>query len=87
MGLPALAFYQAGEVLDGKNYFGSRTGIFDYHADLVKVNPTSSIAVRSIQALQAEKLFLLGQNGQYIFSILASYPFNDAYPNKSRIGY
>ena len=63
--LPILAIFQAGEVRDGKTYFGKNIGAFDYHADLVKVTPSSDHPAPSIQALQGEKLFLLGENAQY----------------------
>lgn len=63
--LPVLAIVQAGEVRDGKTYFGKNTGAFDYHADLVKVTPSSDHPAPSIQALRGEQLFLLGENAQY----------------------
>jgi hypothetical protein len=63
--LPVLAILQAGEVHDGKTYFGKNIGAFDYHADLVLVTPSSDNPAPSIQALREEALFLLGENAQY----------------------
>lgn len=64
--LPTLAFFQASQVLDGKEYFGHNLGAFDYRADLVEVNSTSPHPAPSIQSLTKKKLFLLGQNAQYV---------------------
>lgn len=63
--LPILAVVQAGQVLDGKTYFGNNTGAFDYHADLVMITSSSNNLAPSIRTLQGEKLFLLGENAQY----------------------
>ena len=62
--LPALAFIQAGDVIHGKAYIGNSTGIFEYHADKVKIYAVSSNAAPGIQAVRAQKLFLLGRNAQ-----------------------
>jgi hypothetical protein len=71
--LPALAFVQAGQVLDGKTYFGHNIGAFGYRADPVQVRPTSSHPPPSIQVLTTKKLFLLGQNAQYVILYSSSY--------------
>jgi hypothetical protein len=63
--LPALAFIQSGEVLDGHEYFASNTGIFDYGVNLVNVRPAATNSTPEIQSLAKEKLFLLGENAQY----------------------
>lgn len=63
--LPVLAFIQANEVRNGNPYFGNEAGVFDYHADLVKVTPISNQPAPSINALRGEELFLLGENSQY----------------------
>jgi len=71
--LPVLAILQAGEVHDGKTYFGKNIGAFDYHADLVNVTPSSDNPAPSIQALREKVYFLLGENAQY--AVLYS-PYN-----------
>ncbi len=70
--LPVLAIVQSDEVRDGNSYFGSSTGAFDYHADLVEVTPSSDHPAPSIQALRGEKLLLLGENAQYAVLYLPS---------------
>jgi hypothetical protein len=63
--LPTLAFIQAGEVINGKSYFGNDTGIFEYHADKVRVYPVSPKVNPGISAvLRAPNLYLLGENAQ-----------------------
>lgn len=62
--LPAFAFIQAGDITYGKTYIGNNTGVFEYRADEVKVYVISPNAALGIQAVQAQKLFLLGINAQ-----------------------
>jgi hypothetical protein len=64
--LPALAFFQASEVLSGKEYFGNGLGFSDYRADLVTITQVSQAAQPSVRALQSKDYFLLGQNSQHV---------------------
>jgi ABC-type multidrug transport system fused ATPase/permease subunit len=63
--LPAVAFAQAGQVLAGREYFGSSFGIFAYHATPVRVSPLASVTANSARSFDDKALFLLGQNTQY----------------------
>jgi hypothetical protein len=66
IGLPALAYFQASQVLDGKAYVGHNFGIFDYHADLVTIDPASMVVAPSIGKLGTKEFFWLGENSQYV---------------------
>lgn len=65
IGLPALAFVQAGQVLSGKEFWGAKAEILDYHAETVTVSPAVTTVSRAVRELQGEHVFLLGQNMQY----------------------
>jgi hypothetical protein len=66
VGLPTLAFVQAGEVLGGKEYVGTQLGLFNYRAELVGVSPISQAGEQGIQSLVGKPLFLIGQNTQHV---------------------
>jgi hypothetical protein len=70
--LALIARAQAGQVLRGKNYFGSHVGLFEYHAEIVSVRPASGKPAKSVKYLAGKKVFLLGQNSQYIILYLPS---------------
>jgi hypothetical protein len=65
-----LAFLQAGEVKEGSEHFlGSQFGIFGYHARSVSLSSTSSDVQQIINTSVNNcdhRLFLLGQNSQYV---------------------
>ena len=62
--LPVTAYVQAGDVLHGRLYTASSTGIFDYRASLVRVAPASADPPQSISSLEGRTFFLLGQDAQ-----------------------
>jgi hypothetical protein len=70
--LPVLAFVQAGEVLNGNAYYGSQLGIFDYRAQSVSVSPASQAVEQAGEPLVGKRVFLLGQNGQYVVFYLSA---------------
>jgi hypothetical protein len=64
--LTATAFFQADTVIHGKPYFGDQSGVFAYHAEIVYVRPVSTDTAKSVQQLAGKRLFLLGENAQYV---------------------
>lgn len=77
-----LAFMQAGQVKKGnEKYFGGQFGIFGYRAQLVSISPTSNDMQQVIndvkQVIRAPvnkcypRIFLLGQNSQYVILYLS----------------
>ena len=62
--LPIIAYVQAGDILNGRQYAAGSTGIFDYHASLVRIASASTDPPRSIRALEGQTFFLLGENQQ-----------------------
>jgi hypothetical protein len=66
IGLPALAFVQSGQVLGGREYVGAQFGLFNYSAELVRVNAISQAQEQGIQSLVGKSLFLIGQNTQFV---------------------
>jgi hypothetical protein len=65
IGLPVLAYVQAGQVLGGKEFLGAKAEILDYHAEIVTVSPAVTTASRAVRELEGRHVFLLGQNAQY----------------------
>lgn len=70
--LPVLAFLQAGEVLNGSSFYGGQLGIFDYRAQLVSVSPASQLVEHAVEPLLGKRVFLLGQNAQYVVFYLSA---------------
>jgi hypothetical protein len=64
--LPTLAFIQAGQVLQGRQYFGSGIGIFDYYATPARISPSSASAASSVEPFERLTMFLIGENSQYL---------------------
>jgi hypothetical protein len=64
--LVVIARNQADTVLHGETYFGNESGFFAYHADIAYVRPVSTETAKSVQQLVEKRLFLLGENAQYI---------------------
>ena len=63
--LAVIANAQAGDV-KGEAYPEGQVGLFEYHAEIVDVRPVSANAAESIEDLAGKRVFLLGQNAQYI---------------------
>lgn len=70
--LPVLAFVQAGEVLNGNAYYGSQLGTFDYRAQSVSVSAASQGVEQAVEPLVGKRVFLLGQNAQYVVFYLSA---------------
>jgi len=64
--LTATAFFQANTIIHGQPYFGDQSGVFAYHAEIVYVRPVSTGTAKSVQQLAGKRLFLLGENAQYV---------------------
>jgi hypothetical protein len=64
--LVVIARNQADTVLHGETYFGNESGFFAYHADIAYVRPISTDTAKSVQQFVGKRLFLLGENAQYI---------------------
>jgi hypothetical protein len=64
--LTVTAGNQADTVLHGKIYYGNQSGAFAYHAEVVYVRSASTDTAKSVQQLIGKRLFLLGENAQYV---------------------
>jgi hypothetical protein len=64
--LTVTAFNQADTVRHGEPYFGNQSGSFAYHAEIAYVEPVSTDTAKSVQQLVGKRLFLLGENAQYL---------------------
>jgi hypothetical protein len=63
--LAIIARYQAGQVYEGKIFYGHQVGLFGYHAEEVGVVSTSANPMKSVTELEGGRDIFLGQNAQY----------------------
>jgi hypothetical protein len=65
-GSAGLAYLQADQVRQGISFWGDQSSFFEYSAEPVQVKPLSKTTPNTVGQLEGERLFLLGQNAQYV---------------------
>ena len=68
--LTGIAVQQANDIRSGHAYDKRPSAFFEYHAEPVSISPASAPPPKSIQKLIGKRIFLLGQNAQYVVLFL-----------------